>query len=95
MRCITFNDGVLELNWMWLPTFIGQNYLIMKELQEEWKKTFGGGILSTPMVLDQIHRWTLNWICEKFPIEGLRDYLVGIEKVPQEGNDVSVSANAV
>ena len=93
MRCITFENGKLELNWMWLPTFIGQNYAVMREMEVEWEKRFGDmELLSTPETLDEIHRWAIDWLCEKFQIPGLKDYLLGMEKVPMEGNDVSVQS---
>lgn len=94
MRCISYENGTLEVNWMWLPTFIAQNQAMMREIGAEGAKRFSGREVSDEL-LDQIHYWVIDWICEKFPIEGLKDYLVGIEKVPQEGNDVSVSENAV
>lgn len=89
MRVILLRGDVLEINWMWLPTFISQNRAVMRQLQKEGLKEFKG-MHATNDELDRIHKWTLDWICKKFPIDGLMNYLEAIEKVPMEGNDVSV-----
>ena len=68
-------DGALELNWMWLPTFIGQNYMVMRELEKVWKEKFAGKLEATEDGLHEIHEFTLGWLCDKFKIEGLGHYL--------------------
>jgi len=75
-------DGAVELNWMWLPTFIGQNYQMMKRLEKAWKEKFNGQPADDG-VLWQIHYFTIDWLAEKFPIPGLKDYLSAITKVQQ------------
>ncbi len=76
-------DGALELNWMWLPTFIGQNYMVMRELEKVWKEKFAGKLQATEEGLREVHEFTLKWLCEKFKIEGLGAYLRAIENVVQ------------
>jgi len=77
-------DGAIELSWMWLPTFIGQNYMVLKELGSAWKERYPGGIGYTSGNLDEMHEFTINWLCEKFRIPGLCDYLKAIENVKEE-----------
>lgn len=93
MRVINFSNGVLELNFMWLPTFIGQNYHVMRQLQDDWRKEFGTQTLATGMALNTIHLWTIDWLCTKFPIAGLREYLKAIENVKEDGGDAAVHAH--
>lgn len=90
MRLVSMHeDGVLELNWMWLPVFIGQNHGLMRAMELEWKRVFGGTpLLSTDAVLDQIHDWTIKWLCEHMPIDGLEKYLRGIENIHVGDHDV-------
>jgi len=75
-------DGALELNWMWLPTFIGQNFGLMRELQGVWAARFKGQT-PTEEILEEVHRFTINWLQEKLKIPGLNDYLSAITKVQQ------------
>ena len=77
-------DGAIELSWMWLPTFIGQNHLILVELGKAWQAQFPQGVTSDDAGLDAMHEFTINWFCQKFPLPGLREYLKAIEHV-QEG----------
>lgn len=76
-------DGAIELCWMWLPTFIGQNYPVMKELGNAWAEAFPQGVRSDDAGLDAMHDFTIKWLCEKFPIEGLEPYLRGIENIKE------------
>lgn len=77
-------DGALELNWMWLPTFIGQNFAVCKELASVWKGWYPNGFLATEENLQEIHAKTIEWFSKKFNIEGLDEYLHAIELVVQE-----------
>lgn len=82
MRVVHFDAsaGRVTLNFMFLPTFIGQNPIIQKELQKELAKMFAGKTV-TPWLLDEVHNWTIQWLKNKFQITGLDDYLRAIEKV--------------
>ena len=78
MRVIQIaKDGMFELNYMWLPTFIGQNFYVQKQLGEALDKRFG----KTPGTEDEIEEWTIQWLTDKFKIPGLADYLKGLHKV--------------
>lgn len=78
------NSGALELNWMWLPTFIGQNYAVMRELEKVWRERFTG-VSFTPeteeTTLRRIHDFTIQWLTERFKINGLKEYLSAIENI--------------
>jgi hypothetical protein len=85
MRVVQFaKDGAAELNWMWLPTFIGQNHLVLRELGNVWDDKFAGKLEHTEQSLDMLHEFTLDWFQEKFKIEGLRAYLAGISNVTED-----------
>ena len=75
-------DGALELNWMWLPTFISQNFAMMKELKKVWSEKFRGKE-PTDGLLWQVHYFTIDWLAAKFPIPGLKEYLSAIKEVQQ------------
>lgn len=77
-------DGALELNWMWLPTFIGQNYMVLKELERFWKDQYPEGVANTPEELDKLHDITIDWFSQKFKLPGLGKYLSAITYVQEE-----------
>lgn len=87
MKVVQFRNGKVgmtaELNFMWLPTFIGQNFNIMRELEKAWASEFAGRVVSSKL-LDEIHHWTLDWLCSRFPVEGLSTYLKAIEHVKDD-----------
>jgi hypothetical protein len=81
MRLVNLaKDGAVELNWMWLPTFIGQNYLVLKELEKIWRQNFNKAP-RTNETLDAISDFTVRWLCDKFKIPGLDKYLEGLKYV--------------
>lgn len=78
------SDGALELNWMWLPTFIGQNHMVCKELAGVWREWYPNGFPATEEDLDAIHDRTIDWFEQRFNIKGLGEYLHAVECIEQE-----------
>jgi hypothetical protein len=72
--------GVVELHWMWLPTFIGTNQYLLRELQNEAFKRFGGQPL-TDEKLDEIDRWFIDQLCLKHPVRGIRKFFEAIGSI--------------
>jgi hypothetical protein len=66
---------------MWLPTWIGMNQQLTRELNEELSKH----IVSRPLtdeVLDDISNIIVSYLEERYPgLGGLRDYLDGLKFV--------------
>ena len=77
------NPNAVELNFMWLPTFIGQNPLVLRELRTEMERTFLKQQL-TDDTLWEMHYTVIAWLESKFPFEGLGRYLKAIEEVKDE-----------
>ena len=81
MRLVTSTDpGVLELSYMWLPTFIGLDAILQKQLEETLAKDLSGKEV-TEELLDWAHARVMDLICERYPLEGLRDYLDSVKFV--------------
>lgn len=81
MRLVTVHGAVVELNYMWLPTFIGQNAEFKRGMEQTLKSSIEGLEL-TEHNLDKIETMVLNYIVTKHPhIEGLGDYLDGLKFV--------------
>lgn len=78
---VATGKGVIGLAYTWLPTFIGMNTPLKKEMEQALQKK----VLGRPLderVLDEVHDLVVDWLCEKFPeIDGLRDYLDSLKYV--------------
>jgi len=75
--------GQVSLNYMWLPTFVGMNAALIKEIDETMTPLFVGQSL-TEELLDRAHDRALEILVAKFPMwSGLFEYLEGIKYVEQ------------
>ena len=85
MRLAFYPPGTntCEVQWMWLPTFIGQNVALMKELELELNKTFQKR-LATEATLNAVHVQIISWLDKKLHIPGLVEYLEGIKYVQEQ-----------
>lgn len=72
---------ILELRWMWLPTFVGQNQPLLAELGREAMKKFPPPYEATEEKLDEIHDFVIDWLTKKVNVEGFGQYLRAIESV--------------
>jgi hypothetical protein len=75
---------VLELNYSWLPTWLGINNQFKNEMEKRLKDQIVGLTLDE-MGLEKAHRLVLDYICEKNPgIKGLYEYLDALKYVSLE-----------
>jgi hypothetical protein len=73
--------GRLELNTMWLPTWLGINQTAVKDIEREFAPKVVGRA-ATEEELDKLNDEVLDILTAKYPqIEGLRDYLDGLKFV--------------
>lgn len=88
MRLIQLtSEGRLELNFMWLPTWLGLNGATLKELETAIGVEVKG-IEATEQNLDAINVVVLNAIVARFPeLTGLHDYLDGLKFVKYGGTE--------
>ncbi len=80
MRAVVHvSEGVLELNYMWLPTAIGMNSLLKKEIEESLSKKLTGIVLDENS-LDWAHNLVVEFLVKKFPeLDGLERFLDGMK----------------
>ena len=72
------DPGVLELNFMWLPTWIGMNANLKKEIEEELCKKIEG----KPLYDAEAHDFVIQFLVKKYPeLRGLDLYLDGLKYV--------------
>lgn len=80
---VSVGKGVAELNWTWLPTFIGMDSFVRKEMREVVRQFEGQEL--TEEVLDQAHKAVCAFLQERYAtIHGLAAYLDGLKAVTLE-----------
>lgn len=70
--------GELELNWTWLPTWIGMNGALKKEIEDALKSKLEG----QPMDEELANQMVMDFLVVRFPkVLGLYDYLDGLKYI--------------
>ena len=80
MRFVLPTDNAVELNYMWLPSWLGHN----QKLKEDIEKEIGPKVVGREMteeVLEEANQMVIEYICEKYQVPGLKDYLDGLKFV--------------
>jgi hypothetical protein len=82
MRLIVATEpGTVELNYMWLPTWIGMNSVLKKEIEDAVSPMLVGKELSDE-VLEAASEKVMDFLEVKFSgLSGLRDYLDALKFV--------------
>ena len=82
MRLVVATDpGVVEFNWLWVPTIIGMNSEAKNRLEKKISPMFVGMKL-TEKILDEMHSIVLEEICQEFNyVKGLKEYLQALHHV--------------
>lgn len=88
MRLIQLTaEGRLELNWMWLPTWLGMNGAVLDKVEKSLAPKIRG-VEVTEQTLDDFNTVVLDELVTQFPeLGGLRDYLDGLKFVGYGGGD--------
>lgn len=72
---IDVGKGTVELNYMWLPTFIGMNAVLKQQMEKDLQAELRGVQLDDAG-LDRAHDLIVDYVVKKFPhIKGLDLYL--------------------
>jgi hypothetical protein len=78
---VATEPGVVELNYMWMPTWLGINPQLKKDLEGKLQALLIGQPL-TDALLDQAHDQVLQFLVQRHPqFDGLRDYLDALKFV--------------
>lgn len=87
MRLISVRGRIVELNYMWLPTWLGQNAQFKRDLEKALRSEIEGLELNED-TLNRIDRMVLQYIVDHNPhVQGLYDYLDGLKFVELEDPD--------
>ena len=82
MLCVIKDGmGVASLNWAWLPTWVGMNTQLVREIEEE----VGPVLLGRPLTQENLklaHDKVIDYLVSKFDLPGLFDYLDGLKYLP-------------
>ena len=92
-------DGRWEVAWMWLPHFLAADIELHKHVDQEMTKSFRGTMLegdvysqyppSMTPILEKMHKAVIDLILEKYPIQGLRQFLEGYNHLQPDEEDVN------
>jgi hypothetical protein len=84
MRFIHVDGNAVEVNYMFLPTFLGLNSALLQEMEGQIAPLLVGKE-ATDDVLDAANDAVLDFIEKRFPdIEGLRDYLDAVKFIQEK-----------
>lgn len=82
-------EGVLELNYMWLPTWIGMNAALKKSVEDKLTDRIVG-MEMTEESLDIIDTLVIDCLLGMVPhVDGLRDYLEGLKFIQIKPGDAA------
>lgn len=74
MRLVVVDGQTVGLNTMWLPTWIGHNTRLIKELEAELSPLVVGKEL-TEHTLDEVNGLVIQYLVRRFQVPGLFKYL--------------------
>lgn len=82
MRAVTYEgDGVLSLNYMWLPTFIGLNAILKTQMERDLHDQLKG-LSSSDADLDRAHDAVVAYLVQRFSdVRGLDLYLDALKYI--------------
>lgn len=84
MRLISVEGNAVEVKYMFLPTFLGLNTVLLQEMEKKIAPMLVGKE-ATDDVLDAANDAILDFIEARFPdIEGLRDYLDAMKFIQEK-----------
>lgn len=79
MRAVVdVGDGVLELNYLWLPTVVGMNANLKRAMEKDLSEQLRN-VRMDEAGLDKAHELVVDYIAKKFPLVGIVDYLNGMK----------------
>jgi hypothetical protein len=73
------SPGTWEIAWMWLPQFLALDRALIRSLDQSMTKEFQGA--QKEDLQKSMHLRVVDLIVNKYPMVGLREYLLGVEKL--------------
>jgi hypothetical protein len=74
--------GVIEVNYLWLPTWIGMNAALIREVEEHLKSHIVMGQPLNEETLQGLHEEVVLYLSAKFnSLAGLGQYINGLDAV--------------
>jgi hypothetical protein len=81
------DEGVLALNYSWLPTWLGINGRFKQDMEKQLKDKIVG-LTMDERGLETAHRLVIDYIVERNPaIKGLYEFLDALKYVHVSGDD--------
>lgn len=74
-------EGLWQISYTWLPTWMGFNKALMVELQRHLASKFGGAPTDRHLQ-DKVNKEAASWLQSRFPhIQGLEEHLLHLQTV--------------
>ncbi len=87
--------GVIELNFIWLPCWIGMNVRLQAQLKEKLGKAFVGKPINEES-LEEMSKIVIDTLVGMHPaIKGLRKYLEALKYIKDDGEEQAANGQAV
>lgn len=85
MRLVADRDGVLEINWTWLPFWLSVNPQLKDKIEKELRASvLVGGVTNTEADMDAMHDFIVSRFQDLFPShKGLAEYLDAIKYIQE------------
>ena len=83
------SPGVMEVNYMWLPCWLGMNSMLMEELNQHVAKS---GVVGLPAseAEEKAHEVAVDFLVARYPrLKNLRQYLNSISEVTDDAQEPS------
>lgn len=91
MHFIVIHGKRAELNHQWLPTWLGINAHLRRELEDHLREKLVGMVVDEALY-ERADELVLAWLSARFPdLDGLGDYLEGLKFVRPKGGERATS----
>lgn len=70
--------GIWEVKWTWMPAFLAMDKSLVEAVDQRLNQLFAGGDPPLPGTLEKT---ILDVICQKYPMQGLREALQALQQV--------------
>lgn len=82
MHLATIKDGVLTLNYPWLPMWLGMNNALLTRMEKDLAEKFVSRPI-TKTTLFEVDAVIREYICTNYPLAGLDQYLRALSFVKE------------
>lgn len=80
LAVVRTGEGAIAVNYLWLPTWVGMNAALVRDIDAAVGEKFVGQALTDETLL-AAHERVVQYVTERFKLTGLKEYLDGVRQV--------------